>query len=96
MAIACSPVVPVFPAITALGKGYDAYVAIDASGTFSQTKREAALQRMTQAGVVPSDYATLMVEILKDNSRPEAGPFYAALDMPWAGLVGQIAHAYGK
>jgi hypothetical protein len=37
-----------------------------------------------------------MVEILKDNSRPEAGPFYAALDMPWAGLVAQIAQAYGK
>ena len=32
-----------FPAITAVGKGLDAYVAIDASGTFSQTKREAGL-----------------------------------------------------
>lgn len=30
-----------FPAITAIGKGYDAYVAVDASGTFSDTKREA-------------------------------------------------------
>ena len=85
-----------FPAITALGKGYDAYVAVDASGTFSQTKREAGLLRMTQAGVVPSDYATLMIEILKDNSRPEAGAVYEALDMPWAGLVGQIAQAYGR
>jgi nicotinamidase-related amidase len=27
-----------FPAITAAGKGYDAYVAVDASGTFSETK----------------------------------------------------------
>ena len=71
-------------------------MAVDASGAFSQTKREAGLLRMTQAGVVPSDYATLMIEILKDNSRPEAGAVYAALDMPWAGLVGQIAHAYGK
>jgi hypothetical protein len=25
-----------------------------------------------------------MVEILKDNGRPEAGAVYAALDMPWA------------
>lgn len=85
-----------FPAITALGRGYDSYVAVDASGTFSRTKREVGLLRMTQAGVVPSDYATLMIEILKDNSRPEAGAVYAALDMPRAGLVGQIAHAYGK
>jgi nicotinamidase-related amidase len=27
-----------FPAITAIGKGFDAYVAVDASGTFSDTK----------------------------------------------------------
>jgi nicotinamidase-related amidase len=85
-----------FPAITAVGKGMDAYVAVDASGTFSETKRQAGLLRMLQAGVIVSDYATLMVEILKDNARPEAGAVYAAMDMPWAKLVGQIAHAYGK
>jgi hypothetical protein len=49
-----------------------------------------------QAGVIVSDYASLMVEILKDNARPEAGAVYGAMDMPWAKLVGQIAHAYGK
>jgi len=85
-----------FPAITALSKGYDAYVAVDASGTFSKTKREAGLLRMQQAGVILSDYATLMIEILADNTSPLAGPVYAALDMPWATLVGQIAKAYGK
>ena len=84
------------PAITAIGKGLDAYVAVDASGTFSETKRQAGLFRMMQAGVVLSDYATLMVEILKDNARPEAVEVYAAMDMPWAKLVGQIAHAYGR
>jgi nicotinamidase-related amidase len=85
-----------FPAITAVGKGLDAYVAVDASGTFSETKRQAGLLRMLQAGVILSDYATLMVEILKDNARPEAAEVYAAMDMPWAKLVGQIAKAYGK
>jgi len=85
-----------FPAITAVGKGYGAYVAVDASGTFSETKRQAGLLRMLQAGVIISDYATLMVEILKDNARPEAGAVYDAMDMPWAKLVGQIAQAYGK
>src|SRR5438094_504280 len=82
-----------FPAITAVGKGLDAYVAVDASGTFSETKRQVGLLRMLQAGVIVSDYATLMVEILKDNARPEAVEVYAAMDMPWATLVGQIAQA---
>lgn len=83
-----------FPAMTAVARGYDAYVAVDASGTFSETKHQVGLLRMMQAGVILSDYATLMVEILKDNGGPEAGPVYGALDMPWATLVGQIASAY--
>ena len=70
-----------FPAMTAVGKGLDAYVAVDASGTFSETKRQAGLLRMLQAGVFVSDYTTLMVEILKDNARPEAGEVYGAMDM---------------
>ena len=85
-----------FPAITGIGKGLDAYVAVDASGTFSETKRQAGLLRMLQAGVILSDYASLMVEILGDNARPEAAAVYAAIDMPWAKLVGQIAQSYGK
>jgi nicotinamidase-related amidase len=81
-----------FPAITAVGKGLDAYVAVDASGTFSETKRQAGLLRMLQAGIIVSDYATLMVEMLKDNARPEAGEVYEAIDMAWAKLVGQMSH----
>jgi nicotinamidase-related amidase len=84
------------PAMTAVGKGLDAYVAVDASGTFSETKRQVGLLRMLQAGVIVSDYTTLLVEILKDNARPEAGEVYGAMDMAWAKLVGQIAQAYGK
>jgi nicotinamidase-related amidase len=84
------------PAITAVSKGLDAYVAVDACGTFSETKRQVGLLRMMQAGVILSDYATLMVEILKDNGRPEAGAVYGAVDMDWAKLVGQIVHAHPK
>ncbi|MFD9601543.1 isochorismatase family protein [Streptomyces sp. NPDC057908] len=82
------------PAISATAAGYDAYVAVDASGTFSQAKREAGLLRMQQAGVIVSDYATCMVEALADNALPEAGDLYAALDMPFAVLVDQISAAY--
>ncbi|MCV3768251.1 isochorismatase family protein [Rhizobium sp. TRM95796] len=85
-----------FPAMTAVRKNYTAFVAVDASGTFNKTKRETGLLRMQQAGVIVSDYATLMVEILKDNAKPEAAAVYAAIDMPWAGLVGQIAEAYRR
>jgi nicotinamidase-related amidase len=82
------------PAIRATSLGYDAYGVIDASGTFSETKRITGLLRMVQAGVIVIDYATVAVEILKDNASPKAGDLYAALDMPFAGLVGQLAVAF--
>jgi nicotinamidase-related amidase len=85
-----------FPAMTAVKQGLDAYVAVDACGTFSDTKRQMGLLRMMQAGVVLSDYATLMIEVLKDNGRPEAGAVYEAIDMDWAKLVGQIVQANAK
>jgi len=79
-----------FPAMTAQRKGYNAYVAMDASGTFNATKRETGMLRLYQAGVVVADGASLMVEILGDNARNIAGEVYAALDMDWANLVGQV------
>lgn len=85
-----------FPATSVTAEGFAAYAAIDASGTFSRTKREAGLLRMQQAGVIPIDYATAMVEVLADNSDPQAGYVYAALEMPFAVLVGQIAAGYAK
>ena len=85
-----------FPAMTAVGRGLDGYVAVDACGTFSETKRQAGLLRMMQAGVIVSDYATLMIEVLRGNARPEAGAVFNAIDMDWAQLVGQIAKAHGR
>ena len=79
-----------FPAMRAVREGYEAYVAVDASGTFNQTKRETGIQRLIQSGVVVADGASLMVEILADNASPVTGAVYGALDMDWARLVGQV------
>src|SRR5437667_8905466 len=61
-----------FPAIHATASGYDVYGVIDASGTFSETKRITGLLRMVQAGVVVTDYSTVAVEMLKDHPCPKA------------------------
>lgn len=84
------------PAISAREAGYQPVIAIDACGTFSQDKREAGLARLTTLGIEVSDYATLMVEIMADNADPLANDVYAALDMPFATLMGQVAKGYGK
>jgi hypothetical protein len=79
------------PAIAAQADGYQPVVALDACGTSSHHKREAGLARLTTLGIEVSDYATAMVEIMADNADPKATEVYAALDMPFATLLGQVA-----
>jgi nicotinamidase-related amidase len=78
------------PAMSAIAAGYDARVVLDASGTFSEDKRIAALHRLSHLGIEVTDYATSIVEMLGDNGDPKAAAVYEALDMPFATLVGQI------
>jgi nicotinamidase-related amidase len=79
------------PAISAKADGYQPVVALDASGTFSRHKREAGLFRLAALGIEVSDYATVIVEIMADNADPRVNDVYAALDMPFATLMGQVA-----
>ena len=79
-----------FPAMLAAREGFEAYVAVDACGTFNMTKRETALIRLAQAGVVVADGASLMIEVLADNASAEAAEVYTALGMDWSILVGQV------
>ncbi|RON05456.1 isochorismatase family protein [Pseudomonas brassicacearum] len=76
-----------FPAISAIADGYNSYAVIDASGGFTQTQVAMGVARMLQAGVIPVGYSNVAVEILADNAAPEAEAVYAALGMPFAGLV---------
>jgi len=84
------------PAISAREAGYEPVVAIDACGTFTHHKREAGIARLTVLGIQVSDYATLIIEIIADNADPQANDVYAALDMPFATLMGQVAAGYRK
>jgi nicotinamidase-related amidase len=76
-----------FPAISAVAEGYSSYAVIDASGGFSQTQVDMGVLRMQQAGVIPVGYSNVAVEMLADNAAPEAEAVYAALGIPFAGLV---------
>jgi nicotinamidase-related amidase len=84
------------PAISAQADGYQPVVAVDACGTFSHDKREAGLARLIVLRIEVSDYATLMVEIMADNADLTTSDVYAALDMPFATLMGQVAAGLPK
>ncbi len=76
-----------FPAITAVGKGYDVYAVVDASGAFTVKQGELGVPRMVQAGVKVVGYSNVIVELLKDNASPLAMEAYSGLNMPFATLV---------
>ena len=61
-----------FPAISAVGAGYDVYAVIDASGTWNTTTQNAAVARMTQAGVKCVNTIAIAAELQKDWTLPSA------------------------
>lgn len=85
-----------FPAITAVGNGYDVYAVIDASGAFTIKQGELGVMRMVQAGVKVVGYSNVVVEILKDNANPLATKVYGGIDMPFASLVYGLNQYFSK
>ena len=62
----------VFPALQAKADGYTVYAVIDASGDMSQMASQAALDRMTQAGIVPVTTNVVVTEVQRTWARPDA------------------------
>lgn len=55
-----------FPAISAVAEGYDVYAVVDASGTWNSTVTQAAMHRMTQAGVKVATWSSVLAEMMDD------------------------------
>jgi nicotinamidase-related amidase len=75
-----------FPAIQAKAEGYTVYAVIDASGDMSPMASQAALDRMTQAGIVPVTTNVVVTEVQRTWNRPDAAQY--------AGLYGEFAPHY--
>jgi nicotinamidase-related amidase len=75
-----------FPAIQAKAEGYNVYAVIDASGDMSQMASQAALDRMTQAGIVPVTTNVVVTEVQRTWARTDAAQY--------AELYGEFAPHY--
>ncbi|HEX6705816.1 MAG TPA: isochorismatase family protein [Albitalea sp.] len=60
----------VYPAITAVERGYQVQAVMDASGSPFELSEEMARQRMRDAGVVLTATNTMIAELAHDWSRP--------------------------
>lgn len=55
-----------FPALSAIEAGYDVFVVTDASGTFNEMTRNAAWNRMSQAGAQLMTWFAVASELHRD------------------------------
>ncbi len=62
-----------FPALSAIAEGYDVFVVTDASGTFNEVTRQAAWNRMAEAGVQLMSWFGVACELHRDWRNDVAG-----------------------
>ncbi len=55
-----------FPALAAIEAGFEVFVITDASGTFNEVTRDAAISRMVAAGVQPLNWFAAACELHRD------------------------------
>jgi nicotinamidase-related amidase len=77
-----------FPVLSALAEGYAVRVVTDACGGLTPASHEAAIQRMVQAGAVPTSWLQLLLELQRDWTRHDT---YEAA----RGIVVDHGGAYG-
>lgn len=68
-----------FPALSAVAEGYDVYAVIDASGTWDEVTRDAAMLRMNQAGVKVTTWASVLAEVMNDWRSEQGYPLGGVL-----------------
>ncbi len=84
-----------FPAISALSEGYDVYVVVDASGTFSEAVRESALLRMTHVGAIMMSWFAVSAELQRDWRR-DTGQRLAQLYAERVVAYGNLISSHNK
>ncbi|WP_030908049.1 isochorismatase family protein [Streptomyces sp. NRRL F-5126] len=70
-----------FTALTALNRGYEVYVVVDASGATTKETHDTAVMRLVQAGAVPVNWLAAASELLR-----------GWVDQPLAPAIGEIVY----
>ena len=68
-----------FPTLDALREGYDVYPIVDAVGGTSVAAREAALERVVQAGAELTTWVQVICELQRDWSRKDTAEDFAEI-----------------
>jgi nicotinamidase-related amidase len=84
-----------FPAVSAVGAGYDVYAVMDASGTVTEHALHASMHRMAQAGVKIANTNMVIAELQNNWANETAasvGALYAARLQGFGYAAALLAH----
>jgi len=78
-----------FPAMSAAAAGYDVWAVMDCSGTWNTLVQQAAMHRMTQAGVRVTTWVAVAAELQRDWRRPTGEKLAAIMGehLPFYGML---------
>jgi nicotinamidase-related amidase len=78
-----------FPALSAINEGFEVFVVVDASGTFSRLVRDASLMRMAAAGVQLVNWFAVACELHRDwrNDAEGLGALFAKYIPDYGNLI---------
>jgi nicotinamidase-related amidase len=76
-------------ALSALDDGFEVHIVTDASGGVSVETHERAIQRITQAGVVPTTWLQVLLEWQRDWARQDTYEAVLAVAREHGGAYGQ-------
>lgn len=84
-----------FPALQAMGAGYEVYAVEDACGGTSEVAHRAAMQRVVQAGAVPVTWQQVLLEFQRDWARRDTYDAVMKIVLEHSGAYGQgVEYAY--
>jgi len=78
-----------FPAMSAVAAGYDVWAVMDCSGTWNTLVQQAAMHRMTQAGVRVTTWVAVAAELQRDWRLPTGEGLAAIMGehLPFYGML---------
>jgi nicotinamidase-related amidase len=84
-----------FPALQAMGAGYEIYAVEDACGGTSEVAHRCAMQRIVQAGAVPVTWQQVLLEFQRDWAKRDTYDAVMKIVLEHSGAYGQgVEYAY--
>ena len=80
-----------YTALDALQRGYEVYMVVDACGGTTALAHAQAIDRLTQAGAIPTSWLGVMYELTENSGRDDTGEAIGRINDAHTGGIAEIS-----